>query len=385
MSQRREASAGPVAAVETEIGRLREAIDAVDRRLLELLNERARLGREIGRLKARGGLEVYAAGRERDLVEALRRGNPGPFPDEGLEAVFREIVSATRALERRPRVAYLGPAGTFAHEAARRQFGACAELVPESPIAAIFAAVERGEADLGVVPVENTTEGIVTETFDALLERPESTLCGEMLLRVAQHLLSRSGRLEQVRRVASHPQGLAQCRGWLDRHLPKAERVETPSTAAAAQLAARDEETAAVASAIAAETYGLAFAARCIEDERDNTTRFLLLGRAAAPRSGHDLTSAVFTVRKAQAGALHGLLDPFARHGVNLTSIQARPMPGKPFEYLFFVDVEGHRDDPAVADALREAAAAAHSHRVLGSFPRASAGADEACAGGAEG
>jgi chorismate mutase/prephenate dehydratase len=380
MSQPRGAGAGTAAeavGLEAEIARVRAAIDGVDRRLLALLNERAELVRAVGELKARGGLEVYSAARERDLVEALRRANPGPFPDEGVGPVFREIVSATRSLERRLRVAYLGPAGTFAHEAAQQQFGACVEFVAASPISAIFRALERDEVDLGVVPIENTTEGVVTETFDALAASSEIVPCGETLLRVSQHLLSRSGRLEDVRRVASHPQGLAQCRRWLDQKLPRAERVEMPSTAAAARLAAEDGEVAAVAGAAAAETYGLAFAARAIEDARDNTTRFLLLGRRSPPRSGRDLTSAVFTVRKSEPGALHRLLEPFARHGVNLTSIQSRPMHGKPFEYLFFLDLEGHRDDPGVTRALAEAAAQAHSHRVLGSFPRAAVAGEE--------
>lgn len=355
---------------DAELARLRGEIDRVDRALLARLNERAALGQEVGRVKARAGRAVFSAARERDLLAALRAANPGPFPDAAIEAVFREIISATRSLERPMRIAYLGPEGTFAHEAARRCFGACAELVAVSPIAEIFAAVERGEAEHGVAPVENTTQGVVTETFDTLATS-EVTLCGELLIRVSYHLLSRSGRLEDVRCVASHPQGLAQCRTWLDRHLPGVERLETSSTAAAARRAAEDASVAAVASPVAGETYGLVPAARAIEDRRDNTTRFLLLGRSAPPRSGADLTSAVFTVRKAQAGALHRLLEPFARHGVNLTAIQSRPMPGKPFEYLFFLDLEGHRDDAAVRAALAEAAAHAHSHRVLGSFPRA--------------
>jgi len=359
-------------AADAELARLRAEIDRVDRELLARLNERAALGQEVGRVKARAGREVLSAARERDVLAALRAANPGPFPDAAIEPVFREIISATRALERPLRVAYLGPEGTFAHEAARRTFGASVELVAVSPIAEIFAAVERGDVDHGIAPVENTTQGVVTETFDTLATTDVS-LCGEMLLRVSYQLLSRSGRLEDVRRVASHPQGLAQCHTWLDRHLPDAERVETSSTAAAARLAADDASVAAVASPVAGETYGLLPAARTIEDRRDNTTRFLLLGRKPAARSGADLTSAVFTVRKAQPGALHRLLEPFARHGVNLTSIQSRPMPGKPFEYLFFLDLEGHRDDPTVQAALADAAAHAHSHRVLGSFPRAGA------------
>jgi chorismate mutase/prephenate dehydratase len=378
VSQPREANPGSSdARGEAELGRLRGEIDRVDRALLERLNERARLGREVGRLKAEAGLDVFSAARERDVVEGLRRDNPGPFPDAALEPVFREIISATRALESRLRVAYLGPEGTFAHEAARRTFGACVELLPVTPISGIFEAVRRGEADQGVAPVENTTQGVVTETYDALASA-DVALCGEVLLRVSYQLLSRSGRLEDVRRVASHPQGLAQCRGWLDRNLPRVPRVEAPSTAAAARLAAEDPEVAAVASAVAGESCGLLAAARDVEDRRDNTTRFLLLGRRAPAPSGRDLTSVVFTVRKTEPGALHRLLEPFARHGVNLTAIQSRPMPGKPFEYLFFLDVEGHRDEPEVAKALGEAAAVAHSHRVLGSFPRAAAPGGEA-------
>ncbi len=357
-------------AIDAELAKLRAEIDRVDQEILTRLNERAALGQQVGQLKGRAGRAVFAAGRERDLLEALRRKNAGPFPTGAIEPVFREIISATRALERALRIAYLGPEGTFAHEAARRFFGASATLVAVSPIAEIFAAVERGDVEHGVAPVENTTQGVVTETFDTLATT-QVELCGEMLLRVSYQLLSRSGRIDDVKRVASHPQGLAQCRLWLDRHLPSAERVETASTAAAARLAAEDHAVAAVASAVAGETYGLSPAAQAIEDRRDNTTRFLLLGQEPAARSGQDLTSAVFTVRKTQPGALHRLLEPFARHGVNLTSIQSRPMPGKPFEYLFFLDLEGHRDDAAVVAALGEAAASAHSHRVLGSFPRA--------------
>lgn len=355
-----------------ELERLREAIDRIDAALLEALNERARLGQEVGRLKRRAAAPVYAAARERDLVARLVAGNPGPFPSPALQAVFREIISATRSLEQGLRVAFLGPAGTFGHLAARQQFGASAPLEPATSIAEVFAAVERGVAELGVVPVENTTQGTVTETLDAFVDSP-LTICAEIVLRVSHHLISRSGSLGDVRRVASHPQALAQCRQWLDRHLAGLERVETPSTAAAAHLAAADAAVAAVGSAIAAETYGLAVAAAAIEDRRDNTTRFLVIGRQAPPPSGNDLTLVVFTVRKDEAGALHRLLEPFARHAVNLAAIQSRPISGKPWEYRFFLDVEGHRDDAAVAKALAEAASRAHSTRWLGSFPRAGA------------
>jgi len=384
MSQPGEVTSKPAAtAVESELARLRVEIDRIDRTLLDALNERARRVQEVGRIKEEAGLEVYSAARERDLLEALRRANPGPFPLEAVETVFREIVSATRSLERRLRVAYLGPEGTFSHLAARKHFGASVELVPTAAIGEVFAAVERDHAELGLVPVENTTEGVVTQTLDAFVDS-ELHICGEVLLRISQHLLSKSGRIADVKRVASIPQALAQCRLWLERQLPGVERIESASTAAAARLAASDAGVAAIASAAAAEAYGLVTVAAAIEDRRDNTTRFVLLGRQPTAPSGSDLTSAVFTVRKAQAGALHRLLEPFARLGVNLTSIQSRPMPGKPFEYLFYLDLEGHRDDPRVASALAEAAAQAHSHRVLGSFPRATASAPPTTPAGEE-
>ncbi len=373
MSQSREASSPAAAAEATaELARLRAEIDRIDHALLELLNQRAELGRSVGALKERSGMPVYSAARERDLLAGLVRANPGPFPNAAIEPVYREIISATRSLERRLRIAFLGPEGTYSHLAARRHFGEAAELVPTATIGDVFAAVERGQAELGVVPVENTTEGVVTQTLDAFVGC-ELTICGEVLQRISHHLLSLSGRREDVKRVASIGQVLAQCRIWLERNLPGVERVETGSSAAAVRLASEDRGVAAIGSALAAAVYGLAAIEAGIEDRRDNTTRFLLLGREAPARSGRDLTSAVFTVSKAQSGALHRLLDPFAQCGVNLLSIQSRPMPGKPFEYLFFLDMEGHRDDAAVARALGAAAATAYSHRVLGSFPRATA------------
>jgi chorismate mutase/prephenate dehydratase len=371
---RTAARAAASGSCEGELAPLRAAIDAVDRAILSQLNERARLVEAVGAIKARDSLPVYSAAREREVIAALGAANAGPFPTAAIEPVFRQIISATRSLEGPQRIAFLGPAGTFSHLAARRHFGESAQFVPLASIDAVFGAVERGEIELGVVPVENTTEGVVTRTLDAFVAS-EVAIAGETVQRIVHCLLSQSGRREDVRRVASIGQALAQCRVWLDAHLPGIERIETESTAAAATLAAQDAGVAAIASSLAGEAYGLVAVATGIEDRRDNTTRFLLLARTAPARSGRDLTSVVFTVRKAQAGALHQLLAPFARHGVNLTSIQSRPMPGKPFEYLFFFDLEGHRDDAAVAKALAEAAAVAHSARVLGSFPRA---ADEA-------
>ncbi len=353
-----------------ELDGLREAIDAVDRVILDQLNERARLVQAVGRLKSERGTAVYEATREREIVERLARGNEGPFPDAGLAPVFREIISATRSLEEPVRVAYLGPEGTFTHQAAREKFGELARLRTEASITDVFAAVESGKAELGVVPVENTTEGVVTQTLDALALF-DVTICAESMLRISLDLISRSGSLADVRRVASHPQPLAQSRRWLERHLPGAERVETSSTVVAADLARREADVAAICSAVAAGSHGLRTIERGIEDRRDNTTRFLVLGRGAPAPSGNDLTSVLFTMRKDEPGGLHRLLEPFARYGVNLTSIQLRPIAGKPWEYFFFLDLEGHRSEPRVAEALEAAAGAVLSHRVLGSFPRA--------------
>ncbi len=369
-SSARGDTATPADSPSAELSDLRARIDAVDAAILERLNDRARLVLEVGQRKREAGILPFDAAREREVLARLAAGNPGPFPSDAIPAVFREIIGVMRSLEGPLRVAFLGPEGTFSHVAARQQFGGRATLVAEPTIADVVSAVARGRSDLAVVPVENTTEGVVTAALDALVEH-EVPICGEVVLRVSHHLLSRSGRLADVKRVASIPQALAQCRGWLEGHLPGVDRVETASTAAAARLAANDAGVAAIGSALAAETFALATAAAAIEDRRDNTTRFVVLGAAPAPPSGNDLTSAFFIVPRDLSGALHRLLAPFAAHGVNLTSIQSRPQKGKPFEYVFFLDLEGHREDPAVSLALAEAAALATSHRVLGSFPRA--------------
>ena len=352
---------------------LRRRIDEIDRALLERLNQRAALVRQVGEIKRDTGTAVYEPSRERRIVEALARDNPGPFPAEGLAPVFREIISATRSLEERLRVAYLGPAGTFSHQAARARFGALSDLVAVPTIPDVFASVESGRTHLGIVPVENTTEGVVTQTLDTLAER-EVSICAESVLPVSISLLSQSGALEDVKRVASHPQPLAQCRRWLEANLPDTERVDAASTAAAAQRAAREPETAALGAEVAAEVYDLQVVAAGVEDRRDNCTRFAVIGGDAPAPSGCDLTSVVFTIRRDQAGGLFRLIEPMARESVNLTSIQLRPIRGKPWEYYFFIDCEGHRSDEPVQRALAAAAEIALSTRVLGSFPRAEAG-----------
>ena len=354
-----------------ELASLRNQIDEIDREILVRLNRRASLVQRVGELKE-GGRKgpIYVAARERDLVSALVDANPGPFPNAAIPHVFREIISATRSLEERVRVAFLGPDGTFSHQAASRQFGAQVDFVPVTTLRDVFTLTERGDTQFGVVPVENTIEGPITVTFDALVET-DVTICSEIKLEISQHLMSRSGQIEDIQRVASHPQPLAQCRGWLEANLHGIETVETTSTAAAAQLAHADEKVASIGSEVTAEVYDLVPIASGIEDHRGNTTRFLVIGRETPAPSGQDLTSAIFTVRRDQAGALHNLLGPFAKNGVNLTAVQSRPIKGKPWEYNFIVDMEGHQVDPAVRRALDEAAEGAASYKVLGSFPRA--------------
>jgi chorismate mutase/prephenate dehydratase len=357
--------------IEAELGDLRTQIDAIDLEILERLNRRATCVQRVGELKDGGRRgPIYVAARERDLVRSLMDANPGPFPSAAIPHVFREIISATRSLEERVRVAFLGPDGTFSHQAASRQFGAQVDLVPVTNMRDVFTLTERGDTHFGVVPVENTIEGPITVTFDALVET-DVTICSEIKLEISQNLMSRTGRLEDIQRVASHPQPLAQCRGWLETHLHGIETIETTSTAAAAQLAHADEKVASIGSEVTAEVYDLLTIASGIEDHRGNTTRFLVIGRETPEPSGQDMTSAIFTVRRDQAGALHDLLGPFAKHRVNLAAVQSRPMKGKPWEYVFIVDMEGHQDDPAVRSALDEAAQIAASHKVLGSFPRA--------------
>jgi chorismate mutase/prephenate dehydratase len=372
MAHSRRSTSADAASEPAELDALRRQIDAIDSDLLRLLNDRARVVQAVGSLKHAHNAPVYAPAREQQIVNRLAEANPGPFPNAGLRPVFREIVAATRSLEEELPISFFGPEGTFTHQAARERFGELAPLIGLPSIGEVFASVENGKAEIGVVPVENTTAGVVTETLDAF---PQSDLliCGEIVLRISLDLFSRSGNLADVKRIVSHPQPLAQCRNWLEQHLPGVERVEAASTAAAIKLAAEDPSIAAVGSAVAGEAFGLAAIESAIQDRRENTTRFLILGRQAPEATGNDLTSVVFTIRKDEAGGLHRLIEPMAARGVSLTAIQLRPIAGKPWEYYFFVDFEGHRSDPQVAAALTEAANVAQSHRVLGSFPRATA------------
>ena len=351
---------------------LRQAIDAVDDEILALLNRRAGLAAEVGRLKSEASPEVlfHAPKREREILTRLEAGNGGPFPDAAVRTIFQEIMSACLSLEKPLRVAFLGPEGTFTHLAARYQFGGSSQALPQGTIQAVFQAVERSRADYGVVPVENATEGAVDSTLDAFLDSP-LLICAEILLPVDQALLLRSDLdLGGVRRVYSHPQALSQCRRWLEAHIPHADRIEAPSTSEAARLAREDAEGAAVASELAAGLFGLGVAETRIQDLAANATRFLVLGPKSAEPTGRDRTT-LLAMAQDGPGALVGLLEPLARRGLNLSRIQSRPTRRKFWEYAFFLDVEGHAEDPLMAEALVELQSACASLKVLGSYPQA--------------
>jgi len=351
---------------------LRQSIDAVDDQVLGLLNQRAKLAAEVGRLKSAAEPETifHAPKREREVLARLESVNPGPFPSAAVRTVFQEVMSACLSLEKPLRVAFLGPEGTFTHLAARHQFGGSSQALPQGTIAAVFQAVERQRADYGVVPVENATEGAVDSTLDAFLDSP-IRICGEILLPVDQALLMRPELdLGGVRRVYSHPQALGQCRRWLEAHLPQADRIEAPSTSEAARLAREDAEGAAVASEMAAELFGLKVVETKIQDLVANATRFLVLGTRAPEPTGRDRTT-LLAMAQDGPGALLRLLEPLARRDLNLSRIQSRPTRRKLWEYAFFLDVEGHEADPAMGAALEDLREACASLKVLGSYPQA--------------
>ena len=350
-----------------ELGTLRAGIDEVDEEIVRLLDRRARLARRIGEIKQEGDLEVYAPARERAVLNRAAALSAGDFPERGLEAVFREIISTSISLEARLKVAYLGPEATFTHEASLRSFGTSVELVPQPTVAEVFTLVERGEAEHGVVPVENSMEGAVTHTLDELMSSPLK-ICGEVYLPVSQNLISMEPSLECVRVVCSHPMALSQAATWLRHELPGARLEEVESTGEAARRAALEAGTAAVGSALAAEAHGLNVLARNIQDARTNSTRFIVLGRRWAGRTGKDKTSVVFSV-KDRPGVLRDALSAFAEEDINLTRIESRPSRKRAWTYVFFADLQGHPEEERVKRAL----AALEEHcpyvSVVGAYP----------------
>jgi chorismate mutase/prephenate dehydratase len=346
---------------------LREKIDALDARLVKLLSQRARLAQQVGHVKQ--GVSVYRPEREAQVLRRVAELNPGPLPDRALQRVYTEIMSACRALEDRMIVAYLGPAGTYSQEAAIKHFGGVVPTTACASIDDVFKQVETGSAGYAVVPVENSTEGAVGRTLDLLLATP-ARVCGEVMLPIRQCFMSKTKSLASLRKVYSHTQSLAQCQRWLARNVPHAETVPVVSNAEAAKLAAKERNAAAIASKTAAELYGLQVLARNIEDEATNTTRFLVIADHEAAPSGKDKTSLILATRNVP-GAIHDLLTPLAANGVSMSKLESRPARTGRWEYVFYVDIEGHARDENVARALADIERKASMFKNLGSYPAA--------------
>ena len=355
---------------EEKVRSLRKGIEAVDSQVLRLLNERAEIVLELGKVKSEMNMDSYNPQREEEILRHLETENSGPFPRWAIRSVYREVISACRALQAELTVAFFGPPATFSHLACIQHFGSSVRMLPENTIQDVFEAVERKEADYGVVPIENSTEGPVSQTLDMFI-KSEVKICGEILTRISHDLLSQSGRGEDIQKIYSHPQALAQCREWLRKNFPHVQLEEAGSTAKAAQAAAESPSAAAIASSIAAHLCGLKAVASQIEDNLQNFTRFLVLGRREAERAGRDKTSLLFSVAHAP-GTLFRALQTFYEKEINLTKIESRPTKGKPWEYVFFIDFEGHSTDLHIAEALDEMKKHVFFVKLLGSYPQSS-------------
>ncbi|QNA99277.1 prephenate dehydratase [Massilia sp. Se16.2.3] len=346
---------------------LRQQIDAIDAQILELLSRRGRLAQEVGHVKAETSAPVFRPEREAQVLRGVAERNDGPLRDHDVQTIFREVMSACRALEKRVTVAYLGPAGTFSEQAVYQQFGSAVEGLPCASIDEVFRAAEAGTADFGVVPVENSSEGAVNRTLDLMLATT-TIISGEVSIPVHHSLMSKNGSMDGVKLICAHSQALAQCQVWLNLHHPDIERRAVASNAEAAVLASRDAGVAAIASEMAGEQYQLGVIQAHIQDDPHNRTRFVIIGQHHTNPSGQDRTSLVLAVPN-RAGAVYNLLAPLAKHGVSMTRFESRPARTGTWEYYFYVDVEGHRQNEAVDRALTELQDNAAFFKLLGSYP----------------
>ncbi|MBC8000941.1 MAG: prephenate dehydratase [Opitutaceae bacterium] len=350
------------------ISQHRQAIDKLDAQIVGLLNERTKHVLEIGALKLKAGEEIYAPHREQAVLDRLFSINTGPITNDSLRAIYREIMSSALSLEKSMTIAYLGPEATFTHQAAILRFGSSLNYAPQKTISEVFSEVAKGRADYGVVPVENSTEGVVTHTLDMFADS-DLKIVAQIVLPISHCLVSRTPRAK-IKRLYVHPQTLAQCRAWVQKNFPHAELIETSSNARSAELAAKDKTAAALAGVLAAEKYGLPILDHDIQDNAANATRFLVLGRQCSPATGHDRTSLMLSIRD-HVGALHQALAPFRRYRLNMTKIESRPSKRKVWEYFFFVDCDGHMNDLRVAKAITLLEQQCHFVKVLGSYPNA--------------
>ena len=346
----------------------RKAIDKLDEEIVRLLNERTKHVLEIGHIKIKAGEEIYAPHREIAVLERACKLNHGPITNDSLRAIYREVMSSALSLEKSMTIAYFGPEATFTHQAAIRRFGSSLQYVPQKTIADVFAEVSRGRADYGVVPVENSTEGMVTHTLDMFADS-DLKVVAQIVMPIQQCFLSNAPR-EKIEKIYAHPQSLAQCRGWIQNHFRHVEIIETSSNARAAELAASQKNASAIAGLIAAERYELQVLERDIQDNSTNVTRFIVLGRQCSPPTGKDRTSMMFSITHS-VGALHKALAPFRRYKLNMTRIESRPSKRKAWEYFFFVDCDGHSQDENVSKAIASLQKHCSFVKVLGSYPNA--------------
>lgn len=344
----------------------RKAIDKLDEKIVELLNERTKHVLEIGSIKLKNGEEIYAPHRELAVLERVCKLNGGPITNESLRAIYREVMSSALSLEKTMTIAYFGPEATFTHQAAIRRFGSSLTYSPQKTIADVFTEVGKNRADYGVVPVENSTEGVVTHTLDMFVES-ELKIVAQIVLPIQQCLIGK-GPKSEIKTIYSHPQALAQCRSWLQNHMPHAEVIEASSTTRAAELAAGEPAAAAIASSLAAERYNLKVLESDIQDNSANATRFLVLGRQCSPPTGRDRTSMMLGISH-EVGALHRALAPFRKFKLNMTKIESRPNKRKAWEYFFFVDCDGHIEDKSLAEAVAKIGKSCNLVKILGSFP----------------
>lgn len=360
-----------IAVTATDLQKLREEIDAIDEKLLRLISRRVEIAMEVAATKQASGetASFYRPEREAQVLRRIKQLNQGPLTEEEVARLFREIMSTCLAKEKPLNVAFLGPEGTFTQTAAIKHFGHAVLTVPQPTIDVVFREVESGSADFGVVPIENSTEGVIHHTIDMFVDS-SLKICGEVELRIHHHLLGTKPSLNVVKRVYSHQQSLGQCRKWLETHLSGVETIAVSSNAEAARLALNEDGAAAIAGTTAAEIYGLQTIVPNIEDRPDNTTRFLVIGKLKAESTGTDKTSIIMSTRN-RPGALFKLLSPLAQNGVSMTRIESRPSRTGLWEYVFFLDIEGHMDDANVVKALDEMSAEASFLKLLGSYPRA--------------
>ncbi len=347
---------------------LRNEIDSIDDNILELLEKRASVVKKVGEIKKKIKTSFYVPYREEEIIKRLQKKAKGGFPKKAIRSVFKEIISACLSLEKNLKVAFLGPPATFTHEAALTYFGQAAEYVPVRTISEIFDEVYKGRADLGVVPVENSTEGIVSYTLDMFLKY-DLKVCGEIVLPVTHCLVSSSSKKEEIKKVYSHPQAFAQCRSWLEKNMPNAVLIDVGSTSEAAEMAKKDGMSAAIAGEAAAKVYDLKVIEKNIQDITENSTRFLVIGKLEQKMTGSDKTSLLFSI-KDQPGALYKMLSPFAKREVNLSRIESRPIKTKAWEYVFFIDLDGHISENRVADAVEELKDMCIFLKVIGSYPK---------------